>query len=49
MLIERWRRHDNDVQPHSSLGYCPPAPEVMLPRPAGPACAPLRHAQPGAP
>mgnify|MGYP007130733868 CR=1 FL=1 len=26
----------------------PPAPQAILPRPAGPAYAPLRHAQPGA-
>jgi putative transposase len=30
-LIERWRRHYNQVRPHSSLGYRPPAPEVVLP------------------
>jgi putative transposase len=23
--IEAWRRHDNDVRPHSSLGYLTPA------------------------
>jgi transposase InsO family protein len=49
VLIERWRRHYNTVRPHSSLGYRPPAPEAVLPRPAGPAYATLRHAQPGAP
>jgi transposase InsO family protein len=49
VLIERWRRHYNTIRPHSSLGYRPPAPEAMLPRPAGPAYATLRHAQPGAP
>jgi transposase InsO family protein len=27
--IEHWRRHYNVQRPHSSLGYCPPAPEVM--------------------
>jgi transposase InsO family protein len=32
-LIERWRRHYNTVRPHSSLGYRPPAPETILPRP----------------
>ncbi len=48
VLIERWRRHYNTVRPHSALGYRPPAPEAILPRPAGPAYAPLRHAQPGA-
>jgi transposase InsO family protein len=31
ILIERWRRHYNTERPHSSLGYRPPAPEVLLP------------------
>ncbi len=26
VLIEQWRRHYNEVRPHSSLGYRPPAP-----------------------
>jgi putative transposase len=30
-LIEQWRRHYNQVRPHSSFGYRPPAPEVALP------------------
>ena len=30
-LIERWRRHDNTVRPHSALGYRPPAPSVIIP------------------
>ncbi len=47
VLIERWRRHDNTLRPHSALGYRPPAPEVTLPRLIGPAYAALRHAQPG--
>jgi putative transposase len=29
VLIERWRREYNTVRPHSSLGYRPPAPEVV--------------------
>ncbi len=36
VLIEQWRMHYNTARPHSSLGYRPPAPEVivpMLPRP----------------
>ena len=33
VLIEQWRRHHNTVRPHSSLGYRPPAPEVLLPMP----------------
>ncbi len=31
VLIERWRRHYNTARPHSSLGYRPPAPEVVTP------------------
>jgi putative transposase len=30
VLIEQWRREYNQVRPHSSLGYCPPAPEAIL-------------------
>jgi putative transposase len=30
VVIERWRRHYNTIRPHSSLGYKPPAPEVVL-------------------
>ena len=42
IIIEGWRRHYNTVRPHSSLGYRPPAPEVVLwpaaqPGPASPA------------
>ena len=40
-VIEAWRRHYNTIRPHSSLGYRPPAPEVLTsarptaqPRPA---------------
>ena len=29
VLIEIWRREYNQVRPHSSLGYQPPAPEVI--------------------
>ncbi len=48
VLIEQWRVHSNTVRPHSSLGYRPPAPEVVLskvlmptstPGPAGSAAA----------
>ncbi len=44
IVIETWRRHYNTVRPHSSLGYKPPAPEVVLwpaakPQPAPPATA----------
>jgi putative transposase len=30
VLIEQWRREYNQVRPHSSLGYKPPAPEAIL-------------------
>ena len=30
IIIESWRRHDNTVRPHASLGYKPPAPEVFV-------------------
>jgi transposase InsO family protein len=33
VLIEQWRLHFNTVRPHSALGYRPPAPEVVMPRP----------------
>ena len=33
ILIERWRRQYNTVQPHSALGYRPPAPEAISPTP----------------
>ena len=29
VLIERWRREYNTIRPHCSLGYMPPAPEVI--------------------
>jgi putative transposase len=48
IVIESWRRHYNEVRPHSSLGYKPPAPEVLIPtrpaaqpRPAPPGARPL--------
>ncbi len=31
ILIEQWRREYNQVRPHSSLGYWPPAPEARIP------------------
>jgi putative transposase len=31
IVIEDWRRHYNQVRPHSSLGWLPPAPEVIAP------------------
>jgi len=30
VIIESWRQHYNTVRPHSSLGYRPPAPEVLV-------------------
>jgi transposase InsO family protein len=32
IIIEAWRRHYNTVRPHASLGYRPPAPEVIIPK-----------------
>lgn len=29
-LVEQWRKHYNQVRPHSSLGYKPPAPEAKI-------------------
>jgi putative transposase len=34
VLIEQWRKQYNQVRPHSSLGYRPPAPEALQPIPA---------------
>ena len=31
VLIEQWKREYNQVRPHSSLGYRPPAPEARMP------------------
>lgn len=31
VLLERWRIKYNTIRPHSSLGYCPPAPESIKP------------------
>ena len=43
VVIEQWRRHYNSIRPHSSLGYQPPAPEVVIwpTEPTG--SAPLAH------
>lgn len=32
VLSKQWKDHYNQVRPHSSLGYRPPAPQVMLPK-----------------
>lgn len=29
VIVENWRNHYNQIRPHSSLGYRPPAPEVI--------------------
>jgi transposase InsO family protein len=36
IIIESWRQHYNQIRPHSSLGYRPPAPESMIPLPPRP-------------
>ena len=41
VLIERWRRHYNEIRPHSALGYRPPAPVAILPALARPIAPPL--------
>ena len=48
IIIEDWRRHYNEIRPHSSLGYRPPAPAVLCtarpaaqPQPAPPGAQPL--------
>lgn len=33
IVIEQWRRHYNEIRPHSSLGYRPPAPVTIQPLP----------------
>jgi len=33
ILVEMWRKEYNQVRPHSSLGYRPPAPEAATPPP----------------
>jgi putative transposase len=46
VLLEAWRRQYNTVRPHSSLGYRPPAPEVLL---SPPPPAMLKGAAPATP
>jgi transposase InsO family protein len=43
IVIEGWRQHYNRIRPHSSLGYKPPAPEVVA-WPASPAVESARPA-----
>ena len=30
VVTEQWRQHYNQVRPHSSIGYRPPAPETLI-------------------
>ena len=30
IVVESWRRHYSSIRPHASLGYKPPAPEVLV-------------------
>ncbi len=46
VIIESWRQHTNTVRPHASLGYRPPAPEVLIPALAARPAAPHRPAPP---
>jgi transposase InsO family protein len=45
-VVESWRRRYNGVRPHASLGFRPPAPEVVLPTSAAWPAAPRRPASP---
>jgi transposase InsO family protein len=47
VVIESWRRHYNSIRPHASLGFRPPAPEVVLPTLAACPVALRRPALPG--
>ena len=49
ILIKRWRHHYNIIRPHSSLGYKPPDPETVLPRPVGLTYTAFRSGQQGGP
>jgi transposase InsO family protein len=42
IVFEAWRQHYNRARPHSSLGYQPPAPEIV----AWPASPTVESAQP---
>lgn len=30
VIVEKWRKHYNEVRPHRSLGYNPPAPKTII-------------------
>jgi putative transposase len=49
VVIEGWRQHYNAVRPHASLGYRAPAPEVVVPAPAGRIAESPRPASPVTP
>jgi transposase InsO family protein len=46
IVIESWRRHNNTVRPHASIGYQAPAPEVFVPTLAAWPAAQPRPASP---
>jgi transposase InsO family protein len=46
IVVETWRRQYNAVRPHSSLGYRPPAPEVLICPFTPPEAAPAVAAEP---
>ena len=46
IVLENWRRHHNTVRPHASLGYRPPAPEVLIPNLAAWPATPAQPAPP---
>jgi transposase InsO family protein len=47
VLVSRWRRHCNQVWPHSSLCHRPPAPEAILPWQRSSESVPMHVASPG--
>ncbi len=40
VVLKMWRKEYNQVRPHSALGYRPPAPEAVMPRPSTAALCP---------
>ena len=40
VVLKMWRGEHNQVRPHSALGYRPPAPEAVMPRPSTAALCP---------
>ncbi|TXN75730.1 IS3 family transposase [Methylobacterium sp. WL18] len=43
VVIEQWRKDYNTIRPHSSLGYQPPAPQVVIWPPEPNGSAPVAH------